>query len=137
MNQEGFIKIARDKEKAMSMLKMADVTLDFINSLDAHKFSSHVAKEYYDVIRELMCVVLLLDGYKTVGENAHKRLVEYIEETCHDFSEYEITLIDDLRVTRNRIAYDGFFVSYEYVERKCHDIQKIIAKLKSIINKKM
>ncbi len=137
MNQEGFIKIAGDKEKAASILKMVDVTLDLIKSLDTNKFSSHVAKEYYEVIRELMCVVLLLDGYKTVGENAHKRLVEYIGKTYHEFSEYEIALIDDLRVTRNRIAYDGFFVSYEYIDRKCQDIQKIIAKLKNVINKKL
>jgi hypothetical protein len=43
---------------------------------DSKKFTSHVVKEYYEVIRELITVILLLDGYKTHEEGAHKKLVE-------------------------------------------------------------
>lgn len=46
-----------------------------IEVIDITKFSSIVTKEYYDVIRELMSVILLLDGYKTYGERAHKKLI--------------------------------------------------------------
>ena len=107
-----------------------------IKSIDS-KFSSNITKEYYDVIRELASIVLLLDGYKTYGEGAHKKLIEYLQINYKEFSEYEISLMDDLRITRNKIAYDGFFVDKGYIERKAKDIQKIIDKLKDTIKKKL
>ncbi|MBI5392321.1 hypothetical protein HZA96_00495 [Candidatus Woesearchaeota archaeon] len=135
--EEGIIKITPDKEKAKSILKMVDATIEMIKVIDIAKFSSHITKEYYDVIRELISIVLLLDGYKTYGEGVHKRLIEYIKAKYHEFNEYEVLLIDDLRITRNKIAYDGFFVDKEYIERKIKDINKIIIKLKSIIKLKL
>ncbi len=135
--EEGLIKTTPDKEKAKSILKMVDTTIEMIKLINIAKFSSNVTKEYYDVIRELISVVLLLDGYKTYGEGAHKKLVDYLRIEKKDFSEYEILFIDDLRIIRNKIAYDGFFVEREYIERKMKDIRKIIDKLKEIIKKKL
>ena len=135
--EEGLIKITPNKEKAKSILKMVDTTIEMIKVIDVAKFSSNVTKEYYDVIRELMTVVLLLDGYKTYGEGAHKKLVEYLQSNYKEFNEYEISLIDELRITRNKIAYDGFFVEKDYVERKINDIKEITDKLKAIIEKKI
>ena len=135
--EEGLIKVTPDKEKAKSILKMVDTTIEMIKVIDITKFSSNITKEYYDVIRELISVVLLLDGYKTYGEGAHKKLIEYLQTKNIGFSEYEILLIDDLRITRNKVAYDGFFVERDYIERKIRDIQKIITKLKEIIKKKL
>lgn len=134
---EGLIKVTPDKEKSKSILKMVDTTIEMIKGIDITKFSSNVAKEYYDVIRELMSVVLLLDGYKTFGEGAHKKLVEYLESNYKELNEYEISLINDLRITRNKIAYDGFFVDKDYIERKINDVNEIIDKLKEIIKKKI
>ena len=45
--------------------------------------------------------------------------------------------MDDLRITRNKIAYDGFFVKESYIDRKLMDISKIINKLKEIVRKKI
>ncbi|MDO8660341.1 MAG: hypothetical protein Q7K43_00485 [Candidatus Woesearchaeota archaeon] len=135
--EEGLIKVTPDKEKAKSILKMADTTIEMIKLIDITKFSSNITKEYYDVIRELISVILLLDGYKTYGEGAHKKLIEYLPTKNVGFTEYEILLIDDLRITRNKVAYDGFFVERDYIERKISDIQKVIAKLKDIIKKKL
>ena len=135
--EEGLIKITPNKEKAQSILKMVDTTIEMIKVIDAGKFSSNVTKEYYDVIRELLSVILLLDGYKTYGEGAHKKLIEYIQSNYKEFNGYEISLIDDLRITRNKIAYDGFFVDKDYIDRKNNDIQDIINKLKNIIKEKL
>ena len=135
--EESLIKITPNKEKAQSILKMVDTTIEMIKVIDVNKFSSNVTKEYYDIIRELISVILLLDGYKTYGEGAHKKLVEYLEANYKEFNEYEISLIDDLRITRNKIAYDGFFVDKSYIRRKIKDIQEIIIKLKKIIKKKI
>ncbi|MBW2965578.1 hypothetical protein KY342_00575 [Candidatus Woesearchaeota archaeon] len=135
--EEGLIKITPNKEKAKSILKMVENTLDMIRIIDVSKFSSNITKEYYEIIRELISIVLLLDGYKTIGEGAHKKLIEYLESNYNQFGNYEILLIDDLRKIRNKIAYDGFFVKEEYIQRNLEDIQKIISKLKEIISKRI
>jgi len=134
--EEGLIKITPNKEKAQSILKMVDTTIEMIKVIDVAKFSSNVTKEYYDVIRELLSVVLLLDGYKTYGEGAHKKQIEYIQSNYKEFNEYEISLLDDLRIKRNKIAYDGFFVDKDYIEKRIKDIQEIIQKLRDIIREK-
>lgn len=78
--EEGIIKTTPDREKAKSILKMVETTLEMISAIDARKYPSNVLKEYYEVIRELITVILLLDGYKTQGEGAHKKLIEYLEK---------------------------------------------------------
>ncbi|VVB56254.1 Uncharacterised protein [uncultured archaeon] len=135
--EDGIIKTAPDREKAKSILKMVETTLEMIDTIDSKKFSSHIVKEYYEVVRELISVILLLDGYKTHGEGAHKKLIDYMEKNYGDFKGHEISLIDDLRVVRNKIAYNGFFVTDDYLERKKKDILMIIDKLRIIIYKKL
>lgn len=126
------IKITPDKEKAKSILKMVNTTLDMIKTINP-RFSSNIVKEYYEVIRELLSIILLLDGFKTYGEYAHKNLIEYIKKNYEDFDEHEISLMGDLRIKRNKIAYDGFFVKEEYLNRNKNNILKVILKAKKII----
>lgn len=135
--EEGLIKIIPNKEKAKSIVKMVDTSLEMVKQINKNKFPSNITKEYYDIIRELISVILLLDGYKTVGEGAHKRLIEYLESSYKQFNSHEILLIDDLRIIRNKIAYDGFFVTEDYLNRKIKDFQNIISKLKRIIKEKL
>ena len=87
---EGFVKVTPDREKSNSILKMVETTLEMIETIDVAKFPSNIVKEYYDVIRELMTAILLLDGYKTHGEGAHKKLIECTCKTifvdgCEDY----------------------------------------------------
>lgn len=135
--EENLIKITSNKEKARSIFKMVEITLEMIKQIDKSKFPSNIAKEYYEVVRELISIILLLDGYKTMGEGAHKKQIEYLDANYKEFSKYEIDFIDDLRVTRNKIAYDGFFVKESYIDRKVNEILKIIDKLKEIVCKKI
>ena len=134
---EDLIRITPNKEKARSMLKMADTTLSMVEQIDKNKFPSNVAKEYYDIIRELISIILLLDGYKTLGEGAHKRMIEYLKVNYSGFDASEISLIDDLRIIRNKIAYDGFFVKEDYVNRKLENILGVISKLKDVVGEKL
>ena len=134
---EGIIKTAPDREKAKSILKMVETTLEMIDTIDSSRFSSHVVKEYYEVIRELITVILLLDGYKTQGEGAHKKLIEYIGNNYAEFKVHDIMLIDDLRIIRNKISYNGFFITDDYLERKKEDILALIDNLRVIIYKKL
>lgn len=134
--EEGLLKVYPDKEKARSILKMAKKTLEMIRTIDAGRFPSNVIKEYYDVIRELISVVMLLDGCKTYGERAHAKSIEYLGKNYKDLSQQEIVLMDELRVSRNRISYDGFFVSEEYVARKKAATEALIGKLVRMIDER-
>ncbi|MBS3176881.1 hypothetical protein J4457_06625 [Candidatus Woesearchaeota archaeon] len=65
--EEDLIRVTPNKEKVQSILNMVETTLEMIKHIDKTQFPSHVIKEYYEVIRELISIVLLLDGYKTIG----------------------------------------------------------------------
>ena len=69
------INISPDRAKAASILKMVETTLAMVTEIDVTRFSSNVTKEYYDIIRELISVLALLDGCTTHGEGAHKELI--------------------------------------------------------------
>lgn len=133
---EELVRITPDKEKAKSILKMVNTTLSMIETISIEKFSSNVTKEYYEVVRELITTLLLLDGYKTYGEGAHKKLIEYLEKNYTDFSGDEIHFLDDLRIVRNKISYDGFFVTIDYIGQRRERIKRIIAKLQKNIKDK-
>ena len=134
--EEQLIRITPNREKASSIFKMAETTAEMISHIDKKKFPSNIIKEYYEVIRELISIILLLDGYKAFGEGAHKRQIEYLEANYKSFSKSEIAFLDELRTIRNKIAYDGFFVKEEYASRKLAGILKIIDKLKSAASRK-
>lgn len=125
------IKITPDKEKCKSIMKMTALLLERISESDKKRHASLIISDYYEVIKELLTEILILDGYKTLS---HKDLIDYIkEEYSKEFSEYEVFLLDELRILRNRISYDGFFVEFSYLKRKEPEIVKIIKKLQKFI----
>lgn len=135
--EEDLIRVTPDKIKAKSILKMAEITLEMVKTIDENKFPSNAIKEYYEIIRELISALLLLDGYKTYGEGAHKRVIDYLEKNYKQFLDYEISTINELRIIRNRISYDGFFVQEDYINRKKEVIEAIINKLREIIKNRL
>jgi len=135
--QDDLVRVTPNKEKARSILRMVETTLEMIKQIDKRKFPSNIAKEYYEVIREMISIILLLDGFKAYGEGAHKKQIDYLELRYTVFSKSEIILIDDLRIVRNKIAYDGFFVKESYIDRKLPDLLNLIGKLRDIIDKKL
>jgi hypothetical protein len=131
---EELLKVTPDKEKAKSILKMVETRLELLATINHDKFSSPVFADYYEVIKELITIILLLDGFKTLS---HKTLIEYLQKNYKDFTGHEIAFLDDLRIIRNKISYNGFFIKPDYLERKEQDIFKIISKLRVIVKKKL
>ena len=132
------IKTTPDTEKAKSILKMTENTLELVKGLREEKFATHIIKDNYDILRELTAIIALLDGYKTVGEGAHKELIDYLRTHYkHKIIGNELQLFDELRIIRNKIAYDGFFVTLDYLKRNKESIATIIQKLKELINLKI
>jgi len=115
---------------------MVEVTLRMIEEINTEKFPSNIIK-YHDVVRELISILALLDGYKTIGEGAHKELIDYLKDNYSQFSQQEIIFLDQLRTNRNRITYDGFFIDSDYVIRNKDSIRKIINKLNNLIQQKI
>lgn len=134
---EKIIKITPDKSKASSILKMAEITLEMIHSLNEEKFPSNMVKEYYEIIRELISAIMILDGRKTYGEGSHAVAIEYLGKNYRQFSDFEISLIDEFRVNRNKISYDGFFIQPEYIKRRKQDIETLIKKLIEVIKNRL
>ena len=127
------IKITPDKERAKSILKMISLIEERIKMQNRAKMTALIITDYYEIIKELITAVLLLDGYKTLN---HKDLIDYIKKYS-EFSSYEISLLDDLRILRNRVTYEGFFVDFSYLDKNERLFKEIIKKLKNFVNKKI
>ncbi len=132
------IEVSVNIEKAKSMLSMAKTRIDMLESVDSRKYTTLVVEGYYEAMKELISSILSLDGYKTIGEGAHRMLIEYLSEAYStEFFRSEICFLDDLRKIRNRINYDGFFVKEDYLERNKWTIVEIIGKLIAIIDARL
>ena len=129
-------KATPNKEKAKSIYKMATATFAMAQEIDESKYPSNILKEYYDVIRQLVELLLLLKGHKAYGEGAHEALLALAyQEGILELSEH--MLPNELRKVRNRVAYDGFFVDYEYLGRKKAGIKSLIGKLSKTAEKEL
>ena len=128
------IKITPDKEKAKSILKVVSLIEERIDTQNRTRMAALIIMDYYEIIKELITAILLIDGYKTLS---HKDLINYIKEGYPEFSEHETFVSDDLRVLRKRVAYEGFFIEPSYLVRNEDLIKKIIQKLKKTIAEKL
>ena len=128
------IKISKDKEKAKNILKMISLIEERIKMQDREKMAALIIFDYYEIITELITAILLLDGYKTLS---HKDLIDYLNEKYKEFNKHEIYILDDLRILRNRVAYEGFFIEYSYLNRNENSFKEIIQKLKNLIGHKL
>lgn len=128
------IKITPDKEKAKSILKMTFLIEERIKGQNKSRMAALIIADYYEIIKELITAVLLIDGYKTLS---HKDLVDYIKENYSEINSYEISILDDLRILRNRITYEGFFIELSYLNRNESSFKIIIQKLRGLVERKL
>lgn len=128
------IKVVPDKEKVRSILNLIKARENFVSLIDAEKFSTIVAENYYEIIKELATALLLLNGLKATGENAHKDLIDYLLN--YGFEEDEVMLMNDLRIKRNKSSYEGKQVDNAYLQIKKNKFLDLINKLKDVINNK-
>jgi uncharacterized protein YutE (UPF0331/DUF86 family) len=122
--------ITPDKEKAVSLRKMAEVSLERLDSIDKTKYPSNTLKDYYDIIHMLMEAISIEQGVKLKGEGAHQQLIEYIAQEGI-INEKERIFLQAMRDFRNRISYEGFMINETYISLNQSDIDIIIGKLKS------
>jgi len=75
-------------------------------------------------------------NYQTAG-NAESSYNDYVKERHPEVNMHEISILDDLRILRNRVAYEGFFVEPSYLDRNELFFKQLIQKLKNLIIKKL
>lgn len=130
------IKITPDKEKAKSILRLIKEREEFILTIDINKFPTNAAENYYEIIKELATTLILLDGLKAIGENAHRDLIDSLIN-YKEFSQEEIIFMNDLRTKRNNSFYEGKKVDVNYLKNNQDRILKVMGKLKRAIKKKL
>ena len=129
-------KIMPDRAKANSLLTMAKTTLERLKETDKNKYPANTLTDYYDALHKIMEAITSAEGTKFRGEGAHQELIDYI---CRNYKQKESIRIflQELRDYRNRIAYEGFAVTIEYIKANSEKIEKIISELISFTNSKL
>ena len=129
-------KIFPDKEKAKSILNMALEREKYISDVNCIKFTTIVAENYYEIIKELATAILLLEGVKAIGEDAHKEVIDSLKKYAN-FSDEELSILQDLRLKRNKSMYEGKQINVSYLQNNKNFLLKIIDKLKKIVKDKL
>ncbi|VVB81039.1 Uncharacterised protein [uncultured archaeon] len=128
------IKITPDKAKAKSLLEMAKITLERLKETDKNKYPANTLTDYYDVLHKVMEAITSIEGLKFKGEGAHQELIDHIC-TAHKQDESIRIFLQELREYRNRIAYEGFTVTDDYIKTNSDKIETIISTLTVLTNK--
>ncbi len=132
-DSEEISKVAPDKEKARSLLKLVTLREKDLTG-KTEEFSTLIVEGQYEIVKELITALMSVDGYKSLS---HKLLISYLKEFYPDFSMQEIILLDQLRKIRNDIAYRGLMIKPDYLQRNKFEIIKIISKLKKLLLQKI
>ena len=130
------IKISPDLEKIKSIRKLVNDRIEFVKTVDLEKFSTIIAENYYEIIKELATAILLADGLKSTGENTHKDLIDYLLN-YGEFNEENVSIIQDLRIKRNKSSYEGKVISKDYISFKKKKFDRIIGKLDILLDGKL
>ena len=128
------IQINPDKQKAQSLMNIADITLKRLETTDKLAYPSNTLKDYYDIIHSLLEALSLTEGIKIKGEGAHKELIDYICKK-QDLPESKRIFLQEMRDYRNRISYEGFNIDKNYISSNEDIIQKIIKFLSKRLKK--
>lgn len=129
-------KINPDNQKAEFLIKESEVSFRGLKKrldsmgLDEDNVNS-IIKDCYDIIMELIRAKLFLDGYSASGNYSHEAEISYLKKL--DFLDIEISFLNELRYFRNSITYYGKILDKEYAEKVYAFLNKIMPKLRKIV----
>jgi hypothetical protein len=124
-----------DNERAKNLILESEDKLKFFekvkDKLGANELNSnYVIETCYDILIELLRAKMLILGYKT---DSHEAEISYMRNL--DFSENEVTFMNQLRYFRNGIKYYGRKLDKEYAEKIIDFLKRIYPKLKRLTEK--
>ena len=131
---EDLISMTPNPERAKSILNQVEARIE-VMQLIPRKHPTLIVEAQYDIIKELMTALLSIDGFKALS---HTTLIDYLRNKYkRELIEQEIRAIDEFRIIRNKIAYEGFTIKADFLQRKEKIAESIISKLKKLVNKKL
>jgi hypothetical protein len=129
------IKTFVDIEKIRSMFKLALERYEIIQKLP-REFPTIIVETYYEVIKEFLSLILLSQGFRSVGDNAHKDLIDYFYDSKF-LEDSKFFLLNDLRIKRNDSFYYGKPIDNIYLKNKEKQINEVVLELKKYIEEKI
>ena len=135
--KQGIIKkCSINKPRADFLINESDKSLRGLNKrLDAMDIdddnANSIIKDCYDILMELIRAKLFLSGYSSAGQFANEAEVSYLKKL--DFTDNQISFLNDLRYFRNSITYYGKILSTEYAKQVVEFTKKTHPKLKEKI----
>lgn len=130
------IRVSPDMAKARSLRLMALDRKRLIGKLKSIRYPIIVAENYYEIIKELIMALLLVEGRKAVGENAHRDAVIEISK-WEILNQTQISLVDDLRIKGNNSYYAGKQIDEVFVENNSRYLDEVIEKLDLSLSKRL
>jgi len=126
-------KITPNIARAHSLIEDAEKRNDFLIQLISNiklddNNANYFIEEAYDILIGLIRAKLLQDGFEASGNYSHEAEVSYLAEM--EFSDFEKTLMDNLRQFRNGIKYYGKRYSAEDGKKIIDFMKKMLPKLK-------
>ena len=86
-----------------------------LDKLGIDEFSANsIIKDIHDIIVQKVRAKMLIDGFNASGNFAHEAEVAYMKKL--NFSDYEVSFVNELRQARNGITYYGRMFEKEYAE---------------------
>jgi len=125
------IRTGKDIQKAKALVNMANITLKRLNESDQEKYPSNTLADYYDIIHKYLEAVASAEGIRTKGEGAHQELIDYVCNK-HRLGESTRLFLQDVRDLRNRISYEGFIVSPNYIRNNGSKIKAVMEKIRKL-----
>ena len=93
--------------------------------------ANSIIKDCYDIVMELIRAKLLLTGYCSAGQFAHEAEISYLKK--FEFSDNEVSFMNELRYFRNSVTYYGKLLSVEYGKQVVDFTRKIYPKLNKLV----
>ncbi len=118
--------LALEAERKESSLKESVEKIG-IKDENANDYAEHC----YDIMMFLIRARMYSDGYSSNGQGAHEAEVSYMRKI--DFTEIDVSFVDNLRYFRNGILYYGKRVDAEYANKVLAFLNKIYPKLRSLV----
>ncbi|HLC84291.1 MAG TPA: hypothetical protein VJH22_00685 [Candidatus Nanoarchaeia archaeon] len=122
------LSVTSDNQKASALKKMAEVTLQRLESTELERYPSNTLTDYYDILHKLMEAMTISEGVKFKGDGAHQELIDHVCQK-QGLGEQIRQFLQQMRDYRNRIAYEGFTISKNYIVLNQETITKLIKQL--------
>ena len=126
------IKRSPDKEKAKSLIEIAEDRIKFSVKEINDKTGNYVFEDYYSSLLEIIHALVTLDGFKVSN---HICLGHYLKDVLQRDDLFR--LFDDCRFKRNSLVYYGKKMDFDTSKDAIEKAKRLFKELNKIIEAKI